>query len=532
MAESKSMHQVLVLDNDKDFITLLQNDLGAHGFEIQAVNPNSDNIHTLNLFQVELILIAVEAPEMVGYTLYDRTRKKVGKFIPIVLTTATLTPDDFILHKQLKEPADAYLDKRRLAPNEIPAEIYALIGIKPSAGSLSQTWGHSSAQGKNLEEQSPAKNEFTPTDKLHAADPMILEGSGRKNNEQQALSSPAEIRPDHDVSQEIKTMNKLKHALSELENEASHLFKKFEKKNYDITPSQTLNHVLDQQDQNGQKDLEINHFVKKIQEDNKRVIAEKEKLRKFVKEICDFEKEIDQDLERNKEIAALLEIKQKMIVEAKKSSQMLAQEKEAHQETRKQLESKVAQLQAELIGNEKQHQFQLNASEEKFKTDLLKAKEEQQQAFKNLNESYTAQISQLREEKNAEIKALKEKVSSEMQKIAEMLTEKEKDFQESCKQYESKIVQLQTELETEKKQQVSQLTAAEEKHKTNLLNAEEYHSNIVDSIVKKFAAQLAQIRIEMSNERQEHQKVRENLETKIAQLSIQKESTQERTDPE
>lgn len=528
MTESKAMHQVLILDNDKDFVSLLQNKLSAHGFEIQAVNPNSDKIHSLNLFQVELIIIAVDSPEMIGYTLYDRTRKKVGKFIPIVLTTATLSPEDFTLHKQLKEPADAYLDKRRLVPNEIPPELYPLIGVKPQTESLSQKGSNSSPLSKNYEEISISKDELNPSEELNAKGPMIVGAADRKNNEKQAISSHAEIRHDQKANEEIKIMDKLKHALSDFENEASHLFEKLDKKSHDIGPSQPLNHVLNQKDQNGQRDWEINNFIKKIQEDNKRVLAKKEKLRKFMEEMFNFEKEIDQDLKRNKELSALLEIKQKMIDEAKKSAEMLTQEKHVHQETRKQLESKVAQLQAELIGSEKQHLFQLNASEEKFKTDLLKAKEEQQHALKNLNENYTAQISQFRAEKNAEIKTLKEIVSTEMQKIAEMLTNKEKVYQESCEQYESRIAQLQAELEDSNKQQISQLNTAEEKHKTSLHNAEEYHSNIVDSIVKKFAAQLAQIRIDMDNERQAHQKNRKDLETKITQLSDQKESTQER----
>jgi len=532
MSESRAARQVLVLDNDKDFVSFLQNELGAYGFEIQAVNPDSDEIHTLNLFQAELILIAVEAPDMVGYTLYDKARKKVGKFIPIALTTATLSTEDFTLHRQLKEPADAYLDKRRLVPKEIPPEIYELIGLKPQTGSLLQKDSNSSAQSKNIEKISISKDELNPSEELNATEPMILGAADRKNNEKQAISSRTEIRHDQEISQEAKIMNTLKHAPSDLESEASQLFEQLDKKSHDMRPSQSLNHVLNQKDQNGQKDWEINHFVKKIQEDNKRVLAGKDKLRKVMKEMYDFEKEIDQDLKLNKELTALLEIKQRMIDEAKKSAEMLTKEKHVHQEIRKQLESKIAQLQAELIGNEKQHLFQLNASEEKFKTNLLKTKEEQQHALKNLNENYTAQISQLRAEKNAEIKALKEKVSTEMQKIAEMLINKEKVYQESCEQYESKIAQLQAELEDTKKQQISQLNAAEEKHKTNLLNAEEYHSNIVDSIVKEFAAQLAQIRIDMGNERQTHQKIRKDFETKIAQLSDQKESTQERMDSE
>lgn len=519
MIESKAMHIVLVLDNDKDFVSLLQNELGAYGFEIQAVNPDSDKIHTLNLFQAELIFIAVEAPDMVGYTLYDKARKKVGKFIPIALTTATLSSENFALHRQLKEPADAYLDKRRLVSKEILPEIRELIGLKSQIGSLLQKDGNSSAQSKNIEKISVIKDELNQSEELNATEPMILEVADSKKNEKQAISSHIDIRHDQEIKQETKIMNNLKYTLSDLESEVSHLFKQLDKESHDIRPSQSLNHVLNQKDQNGQKDLEINHFVKEIQEDNKRVLAGKDKLRKFMNEMYDFEKEIDQDLKCNKELTAPLEIKQKIIDEAKESAEMLTNEKLAHQKTRKQLESKIAQLQTELIGKEKQHLFQLNAAEENFKTNLLKTKEEQQRALKNLNENYTAQISQLRAEKNAEIKALKEKVSTEMQKITEMLTNKEKVYQESCKQYEHKIAHLQEELEEAKKQQISQLSAAEEKHKTSLLNAEKIHSSIVDSIVKRFAAQLAQLRIDMDKERKTHQKVCKDLETKIAQLS-------------
>jgi len=528
MSESRALHQVLVLDNDEDFVSLLQSELGVYGFEIQAVKPDSNQIHTLDLHKAELILIAVEAPDVTGYTLYDQARKKIGRSIPIVLTTATLNAEDFALHKQLKEPADAYLHKRRLSPNEVPPEIYELIGLKFRKGYLTQKNGRSFAERKNIETISASKDKLDQSEELNATEPLISKVADSKNTEKQTISAQADSRHDQKIKQETKIINELKHAISDLEREASHLFRQTDKENHDISPSQLLNHVLNQKDQNGQKNWDINNFVKKIQEDSKRVLAGKDKLKKFMKEMYDFEKEIDQDLKRNKELTALLEIKQKMIDEATKSAEKLTKEKLAHQETRKQLESKIAQLQAELIGKERQYLFQLNATEEKFKTDNLKAKEEQQRALRELNENYTAEISQLRTEKNAEIKTLKEKVSTEMQKITEMLTKKEKLYQESCNQYESEIDQLQTELEEAKNQQLSQINTTEEKYKTDLLHAEKVHSSIVDSIVKKFAEQMAQIRIQMDNERQTHKNVREDLETKIAQLSDQKDSTQER----
>jgi DNA-binding response OmpR family regulator len=532
MSESRALHQILVLDNDEDFISLLQSELGSYGFEIQAVKPDSNKIHALDLYKAELILIAVEAPDVTGYTLYDQARKKVGRSIPIALTTATLTAEDFALHKQLKEPADAYLHKRSLSPNEVPPEIYELIGLKLRKGYLHQKNGHSYAQSKNIETISVSKNELDRSEELNAKKPTILEVADSRYNEKQAISSQADISQDQKNKQELKIMNELKQALSDLEREASHLYNQTNKESQDIRPSQLLNHVLNQKNQNGHKNGEINNFLKKIQEDNKRVLAGKDKLKKFMKDMNDFEKEIDQDLKRNKEIAALLEIKQKMIDEATMSAEMLTKERLAHQETRKQLEFKIAHLKAELIGKEKQYLFQLNAAEEKSKTDNLKAKEEQQRALRELHENYTAEISKLRTEKNDEINTLKEKVSTEMEKITEMLTEKEKSYQESCKKYESEIAKLQTELEEAKKQQISQINATEEKHKTELLHAEKVHSSIVDSIVKKFAEQMAQIRIELDNERQTHKNVREDLETKITQLSDQKDSAQERMNPD
>lgn len=474
MTERKAVRQILVLDNNKEFAAFLQNGLSRYGFEILAVDPESDNVHTSNLFQAELIFIAVEAPDMLGYSLYDKARKKVGRYVPIVLTTATLSMDDFSLHSQLKEPADAYLDKRSLGSGGIPPEILKLIGLK--------SYG---------------------------------------------MSSFANVHHDQEISQRAKIMNKLEHLLDEIKTEDSQPFERLKKESRDRRPSQPFDPVLDQKDQNGQMGREINQIVKKIQEDNEKISTEMEKLGKFKKEMYDFEKEIEKDLKRNKELVSHVEITQKMVEEAKESAEMLTKEKLAHQETRKELESKIALLRAELLGNKEQYLLQVNSSEERFKASLLKAKEEQQRVLEDLNQNYTAKISQLRTEKNAGIKTLKEKVSAEMQKIAEMLTDKEKAYQESIKQYEHKIAHLKAELEEAKKKQLSQIQSAEEKYKTNLLSTEEHHSTIVDSIIKKFAAEMAQVRIEMDKERQTHQKIREELETKISRLSAQKDPVQE-----
>jgi CheY-like chemotaxis protein len=532
MTERKPIRQILVLDNDRDFISLLQYGFNPYGFEILAVNPESDKIHMSNLFKAELIFIAVEAPDMLGYSLYDKARKKISKYIPIVLTTATLSQDEFSLHSQLKEPADAYLDKRCLSSKEIPPEILKLIGLIPQVGSFPRRDGDSSAQSEISEKISILKDELDKSDKLNVTRSKILEAVGTEDHRKPAISSHTEVHHDQEINHEANMMNELGPTFSDIRNEVSRAFERLNNKSQDMKSSSPLDNALKQKDQNGQVGREISHFAKKIQEDNERALNEKDKLKKFKKEMYDFENEIDKDLKRNKEVAALVEFTEEMIEEAKKSAEMLTGEKLAHQETRKQLESQIAQLQAELTGNREQYLFQLNANEEKFKARLFEAKEEQRRVLEDLNQTYAAQISQLRIEKNAELKALKEKMSAEMQKIAEMLADKEKAYQESNKQYEHKIAYLQAELEDTQKQQVSQIQAVEEKHKADLLGTEERHSGIVDSIVKKFASQMAQVLIDMDNERQTHQKIRQDLETKIAQLSAQKDTSQEKMEPE
>ena len=111
--------RVLVFDDDSAFLSLLRNSLAVYGVEVEVANSQPDDIQKLKILNPEAVFIAVDTPEKLGYTLCSKAKKAVGSKIPIILSTKTLSPDDFALHGKLRLRADAYLDKRSLSRDEL-----------------------------------------------------------------------------------------------------------------------------------------------------------------------------------------------------------------------------------------------------------------------------------------------------------------------------------------------------------------------------------------------------------------------------
>ncbi|MCP4660018.1 MAG: response regulator, partial [bacterium] len=123
--------RVLVFDNDRDFLTLLHSSLAGYGFEIQVLEPAVDQVHRIKEVTPEVLFIAVDLPDKVGYTLCTRAKKIVGIRTPVFLTTATLPPEDMALHAKQKLHADVYLDKRGLTRDRLLQRLRELIRLKP-----------------------------------------------------------------------------------------------------------------------------------------------------------------------------------------------------------------------------------------------------------------------------------------------------------------------------------------------------------------------------------------------------------------
>jgi DNA-binding response OmpR family regulator len=98
--------RILIVDDEHDFIELLQYKLGGHGYELIVAN---DGVHALSqarMLKPHLILLDILLPDLDGLSVCEILRRQPGtKKIPIIFMsalsgevtkrTATMQADDF-----------------------------------------------------------------------------------------------------------------------------------------------------------------------------------------------------------------------------------------------------------------------------------------------------------------------------------------------------------------------------------------------------------------------------------------------------
>ncbi|MCG8419983.1 MAG: response regulator [Proteobacteria bacterium] len=124
-----SARRLLLIDSDDDFYRSLYEQLSSYGFEIYRVAETMEALDQIGEVEPELIFIAVEEPDKLGYSLCSRVKKSDRKDIPIILSTATVPPSGFNSHRRLSVHADEYIDKRAMNPPELAEKIDRLIGL-------------------------------------------------------------------------------------------------------------------------------------------------------------------------------------------------------------------------------------------------------------------------------------------------------------------------------------------------------------------------------------------------------------------
>src|ERR1700704_3406315 len=106
--------RVLLIDSDSHFLDTLKKTLSPYGVDVHVVNDGSDGLSKASEISPELLFIAVDLPDKVGYAICNKAKKGVAKTIPVVLATSTVPPVDLEQHRKLKVHADEYMDKRTL----------------------------------------------------------------------------------------------------------------------------------------------------------------------------------------------------------------------------------------------------------------------------------------------------------------------------------------------------------------------------------------------------------------------------------
>ncbi|HKA88990.1 MAG TPA: response regulator, partial [Haliangiales bacterium] len=128
--------RVLLIDADPHFLETLKQALHPYAVEVFVVNDGSDGLGRAAELAPELIFIAVDLPDKVGYAICNKAKKGVAKTIPVVLVTSTVPPVDLEQHRKLKVHADEYIDKRTLTVDDLVRKIDALVGLGPMMDEL------------------------------------------------------------------------------------------------------------------------------------------------------------------------------------------------------------------------------------------------------------------------------------------------------------------------------------------------------------------------------------------------------------
>jgi CheY-like chemotaxis protein len=87
--------RVLVVDDEKDIIEVIQDRLEAYGFTVVTAGTGVEALKTLSMERFDGVFLDVKMPEMGGIEALEEIRKKDEK-IPIIIITSSSTRESAI----------------------------------------------------------------------------------------------------------------------------------------------------------------------------------------------------------------------------------------------------------------------------------------------------------------------------------------------------------------------------------------------------------------------------------------------------
>jgi DNA-binding response OmpR family regulator len=121
----KQKYKILIVEDQLNIRKILSKRLKSHGYEILTTSNGHEALKLLNFFLPNLIVLDIMLPDISGYEICKRIRKKSD--IPIVFLTALSTVGDQI--KGLELGANDYIIKP-FSIEEIQRRIYLLLERK------------------------------------------------------------------------------------------------------------------------------------------------------------------------------------------------------------------------------------------------------------------------------------------------------------------------------------------------------------------------------------------------------------------
>lgn len=105
-----SKERLLVVDDERDFVDVISERLGAKGFDILRAFDGKEGFDKARSEKPDLIILDITMPEMNGYDVCKNLKLDENfKNIPIIILTVRFEPNDIVFGKTVG--ADAYLSK-------------------------------------------------------------------------------------------------------------------------------------------------------------------------------------------------------------------------------------------------------------------------------------------------------------------------------------------------------------------------------------------------------------------------------------
>ncbi|MCX5665512.1 MAG: response regulator [Candidatus Omnitrophica bacterium] len=102
--------RVLVVDDEREFVDVISERLGAKGFDILRAFDGKEGIERAQADKPDLIILDIAMPEMNGYDVCRKLKlDEKFKDTPIIILTAKFQPND--IRFGVGMGADAYLTK-------------------------------------------------------------------------------------------------------------------------------------------------------------------------------------------------------------------------------------------------------------------------------------------------------------------------------------------------------------------------------------------------------------------------------------
>jgi DNA-binding response OmpR family regulator len=82
------MKKILVIDDDQGVVSVLQNRLEAHGYEVQTAADGVTGQKLFHTFEPDLVILDIVMPGLDGYSLYQELRSEYKlRMKPVIVLT-------------------------------------------------------------------------------------------------------------------------------------------------------------------------------------------------------------------------------------------------------------------------------------------------------------------------------------------------------------------------------------------------------------------------------------------------------------